>query len=150
MRRYFRDERGQVLIFFAALLPIAVAMLGFAVDIGRLQLARVQLQTAVDAASLAGASTARVIIEGDSWGNIYNKYIRMDEATAWQAAYDCLITNVQQIPQATLVFCHIEPKASEGTVEVQATIRIPTYFFGIAGRSYLETSRIARAMAKMN
>ena len=147
MYRLGRCQKGQALIFFAALLPVAIAFLGFALDIGRLQLASVQLQTAVDAASLAGASTAKTVVVGDDWGNIYTKFMRLDESTAQQAAYDCLLQNVQKIPQAALQWYSIVPNAADCTVRVQARIRIPAYFMGIVGRTYLETQRESKSTA---
>lgn len=128
-------------------LPVALGFLGFALDIGRLQLASVQLQTAVDAASLAGASTAKTVVVGDDWGNVYAKFLRLDESTAQQAAYECLLQNVQKIPQAALQWYSIVPNAADCTVRVQARIRIPAYFMGIVGRTYLETQRESKSTA---
>lgn len=145
--RLLHSEKGQVLIFFAALLPVAIAFLGFTLDIGRLQLVSVQLQTAVDAASLAGASTAKTVVVGDDWGNIYAKFMRLDESTAQQAAYDCLLQNIQKIPQAALQWYNIIPNTADCTVEVEARVRIPTYFMGIVGRTYLETYRRSMSTA---
>jgi len=52
-----RDRRkGQVIILFAALLLLFSAMCVLSIDVGRLFVCKAQLQNAVDAAALAGAS----------------------------------------------------------------------------------------------
>ncbi|MEX2245308.1 MAG: pilus assembly protein TadG-related protein [Dehalococcoidia bacterium] len=50
----YRDERGQVLPVVALLLVLFIGMMGLAVDVGRLYVARAELVRAVDAAALAG------------------------------------------------------------------------------------------------
>jgi Flp pilus assembly protein TadG len=52
--RLFRDRRGNVLILWAAFLFPLIAVVGSGVDVGRGYVARNQLQTACDAAALAG------------------------------------------------------------------------------------------------
>lgn len=49
------DERGQVLVLFAAALVGIVAIVGLSVDVGQLVLTRTDLQKVADAAALAGA-----------------------------------------------------------------------------------------------
>ncbi|MGB9661694.1 MAG: pilus assembly protein TadG-related protein [Moorellaceae bacterium] len=61
-RGVFVDERGTLATTMAMLvLPIALLMGMIALDIGRIHSIRGQMQTAVDAAALAGALTARVV-----------------------------------------------------------------------------------------
>jgi len=143
-----KNQKGQAIIFFAVLLPVALAFLGFTLDIGRLQLIRTQLQAAVDAASLAGASTAKVIVIGDEWANIYEKKVVLDEDEAEDAAYNCLMENMQHIPQAALLWHDIDPDSDTSTVKVRAKVRIPTYFMNLVGKTYLETSRYSKSTAK--
>ncbi|MEQ1827470.1 MAG: TadG family pilus assembly protein [Pirellula sp.] len=54
-----RKRRGASMLFFAILLPVLIAMLAFAVEIGRMYLVRSQLQTAVDAGALAASLRLR-------------------------------------------------------------------------------------------
>ncbi|HVM24458.1 MAG TPA: pilus assembly protein TadG-related protein [Candidatus Limnocylindrales bacterium] len=56
-------ERGQVLVIFSLLIVILLAFAGMSVDIGRQQAERRYVQTAADAAALAGC---RELIEGSS------------------------------------------------------------------------------------
>src|SRR5690242_14467924 len=48
-------RRGNIIVLTALLLVAMVGMVAFAVDIGYINLTRVELQTCVDAAALAGA-----------------------------------------------------------------------------------------------
>jgi Flp pilus assembly protein TadG/uncharacterized Zn-binding protein involved in type VI secretion len=49
------DQRGAIAIWFALLLPVLLGFAALAVDLARLNLTRVELQNAADAAALAGA-----------------------------------------------------------------------------------------------
>ncbi len=48
------QRRGGTIVLFAAMMVVIIGMVAFAVDIGRMQLVRSQLQTAVDAGAIAG------------------------------------------------------------------------------------------------
>ena len=51
-----RKRRGVIVVFAAVLLIVMVAMIAFAVDLGFITVARTELQSAADAAALAGAA----------------------------------------------------------------------------------------------
>ncbi|HLK26428.1 MAG TPA: TadE/TadG family type IV pilus assembly protein [Caulobacteraceae bacterium] len=53
LRRFARDRRGNVLITFAILLPVLLALVGFGIDYSYAEDAKVELQDATDAATLA-------------------------------------------------------------------------------------------------
>lgn len=55
-RRRQTRQKGVVIVLMAILLVVVLAFLALAVDVGRLYVARADLQTAADAAALAGAS----------------------------------------------------------------------------------------------
>ena len=56
MKRHARHRRnGNVVVLVALLFPIILGMAAFAVDLGRIGLARSELQAAADAAALAAA-----------------------------------------------------------------------------------------------
>lgn len=61
-----RSRRGNYSLFFAMLLPILLGFLALAIDIGRLRVARVQIQGAADAAALAALAELRA---GNSQGD---------------------------------------------------------------------------------
>lgn len=48
-------QRGNVLVWFALLLPVLFGFMALSVDLARLYLTKVELQNAADAAALAGA-----------------------------------------------------------------------------------------------
>ena len=54
-QRTARDESGQVLVFAVVVMAVLIAMAGFALDVGHAYLVQRQLQSATDAAALAGA-----------------------------------------------------------------------------------------------
>lgn len=55
VRKAWKDEAGQVLVFALVCMVVLIAMVGFAVDAGHAYLVQRQLQSGVDAAALAGA-----------------------------------------------------------------------------------------------
>ena len=56
MKTLFQDEKGNILVLTAAALMGLVMFASLSVDVGCILTARNQLQAAVDAAALAGAS----------------------------------------------------------------------------------------------
>jgi Flp pilus assembly protein TadG len=65
--KLMNDQRGGVAIWFALLLPVLLGFAALAVDLARLNLTKVQLQNAADAAALAGAASLT-----DAGGTPYN------------------------------------------------------------------------------
>ncbi len=58
-RRTLKDERGAVLLMTVMFLVVVLALAGLATDFARLHVAREDMYTAVDAASLAGSVPSR-------------------------------------------------------------------------------------------
>jgi hypothetical protein len=55
INKRLHGQRGNVLVWFALLLPVLSGFAALAVDLARLYLVKVELQNAADAAALAGA-----------------------------------------------------------------------------------------------
>lgn len=78
--RLRREESGAVMVIAAVALTTLLLFAGLALDFGRAHLLRAQLQTAVDAASLAGALQVipMVSLEVDRWEEVaiteYDQY----------------------------------------------------------------------------
>src|SRR4030042_2879454 len=56
MRQFFRNEKGNILVFSVASLVTLLLFASMAIDVGFILTARNQLQCAVDASALAGAT----------------------------------------------------------------------------------------------
>ena len=61
--RFLRDQRGQALIITTVAFTAALLIMAVVLDMGRAWLVRARLQTAVDAATLAGVQKAEVLIQ---------------------------------------------------------------------------------------
>jgi Flp pilus assembly protein TadG len=123
-------QRGTVLILFALLLPVFIGFMALAVDLAYLNLTRVEVQNAADAAALAGA---RKFADTTSFS------VAQTEAQAMVAA------NGAKISDAT-----IEQASVPGyTYAVKVTINSgPMNFFfapflGVASSSDVQASAIA-------
>lgn len=55
INKRLHGQRGTVVILFALFLPVFLGLAAFAIDLARLNLNKVELQNAADAAALAGA-----------------------------------------------------------------------------------------------
>jgi len=57
------SRRGAILVLIALLLPVLLAMVAFAIDLGAIYLVRTELQRNADAAALAGVSALRPVAD---------------------------------------------------------------------------------------
>ena len=118
LRRFARDRRGNISMFFGiAALPVCLGA-GIAVDYGRLAVAKSDLQTAVDAAALAAANAY-----GSGQTNyeaIANDQLALNLATSGELADNQIETEVL-----------INPAAD--TLTLKARTSIPTSFMALAG-----------------
>lgn len=129
-------ERGQVLVIFALLQVVLLAVAGFAVDYGTLLVEKTKLQNAVDAASLAGA---RALVDGNNPGT----------AAARGAVTNYLSLHGYTAGADTTVAVSFPATAGTGVVETVAVTvsrTAPTYFVRVIG---IESATIdAQATAK--
>lgn len=63
MNRVLNNERGSITLFFAASMVLVALLAGMVVDFGLTFVARKQVQTAAEAAALAGALSAELVVE---------------------------------------------------------------------------------------
>jgi hypothetical protein len=127
--RFFADQRGQTMIVVAVCIASLCGMAGFAVDVGTLFRAKRNLQTAADAAAVAGADESKY---GD-W-----------KGAALAAAVQNGITNGSG--GATVTVNDPPASGSHGSgVEVIITVSEPTYFMKVFHLTSMNVS--ARAVA---
>lgn len=108
------DERGNVAIQFAALVIPAVMLIGGSVDVGRAFQAKMELQSAVDAAALAGASM-----------------VDATNAARIDAAQKVFLANT-----ATLTTAEAQVSVNNGVVSLTAT--------GSVSNSFLQIMNLAK------
>jgi type IV secretory pathway protease TraF len=134
MRRL--HERGQALVFLAAVLPLFLAVVGLALDGGHLFAERANLQAVADASARAGAvrvDTARVYREGTC-----AVFLDPDEAAAAArdyASYHGLAAEA------------IDAVADDQVVSVQLHQDVPTVFVKVVhiDTVTIRASSVARA-----
>jgi uncharacterized membrane protein len=96
-------QRGVVVIWFALLLPVLLGFTALAVDLACINLARVELQNAADAAALAGVLSVGGPVGGPySWSNV--------ESDARKVAQSNFV-NGAQIHQATIDMGYCTPSS---------------------------------------
>jgi Flp pilus assembly protein TadG len=125
IQRLARDARGNTLaIIGAALVPLA-GMIGSGVDMSRAYMAKTRLQSACDAAALAG----RRVMQNDTL-----------DATVTNEATRFFNFNFPQRLYNTATFTPAVTRPSSGTVRVTASTTIPTSIMKIFGFTSLPLS----------
>lgn len=86
IRKLVQDEGGFAVVLVAVFLPILLLFAGFSLDYGRAFMLRHDLQSAADAASLAGASmTTAVTVDGTTTLAIVETWAHPEaELTFWK------------------------------------------------------------------
>ena len=122
LRRLARDKKGNTLaIVGAALIPLT-AMIGSGVDMSRAYMAKARLQSACDAAALAG----RRVMTDDQMSTAVN-----DEAQRF------FNFNFRQGMYQTDAFTPAVSRSGPGTIRVTAATRIPTTIMRLFGYTTL-------------
>ena len=120
-----RHEKGQVLILFAVLVTAGALILALVVDAGVALVANLQLQTAVDAAVIAGANEATVV--GDAGGARYEL-----TPSAHTEAVRILQRNLVSmgLSERGVSVTNVAVTLSGDTVELSIEATITTYLIG--------------------
>jgi len=129
MTPHMKRERGSTIVFVALAMVVILGFSALAIDLGVVATARNQLQSAVDAAALAGAS-----------GLIVSENEAQERAIAFAGLNDCINEPVI-ITAADVTF----PNASQ--VRVEANHEIDLYFARVLGNNTADI--FAEAVAEL-
>jgi Flp pilus assembly protein TadG len=121
-----RNDSGQAFVFVAFTLMVLVGMAALVVDGGSWYQADRRLQTAADAAALAGA-----------------QHLPTEQSEAQTVALDYAQKNYAGIPAPTVSFPDV------GTINVSATAQAPGIFARIYGSAFDEVTVGAQAQARV-
>jgi Flp pilus assembly protein TadG len=127
MKKIITDEKGNILAITAIAMLVFIGFLSLGVDVGTMMIARNQLQTAADAAALAGASGLTL-----SQGEAINRAIQF-------AADNTCMNQAVQVSPTDVTFPTI------GRVQVQANQTINLNFAGVIGMPTANISAVAVA-----
>ncbi|MBF6600947.1 MAG: VWA domain-containing protein [Dehalococcoidia bacterium] len=116
-------ESGQVVVLFALLTFVIIALMGLAADVGRLYVVRAQLSRAVDAAALAGAKELPDVNRADASARAY-------------------LTANEADPKMSVT---VNASAAAQQVQVQASRSVGTIFMRVFGISTVTVSNDATA-----
>jgi len=139
LRRAFRDENGQMVIWTAVLIPLIFAMGGLVVDIGHAYVCYRELQATTDAAALAAAAALPNGITGytvtqaatsfssvsgniNAFGNLNSPQATSPAAITVTPLCITSISNLPQCPTPAV------PATWANAVRVVQTVSVPTYF----------------------
>jgi hypothetical protein len=120
-------DRGSTLVFTAIAVGMILAFSAIAIDLGVVATAKSQLQTAVDASSLAGAS-----------GLFHNESEATQRAITFAAMNNC-------IHRPVLIGAENVTFPEEGRVRVEATHPIALYFARVIGKDSADIHAVAEA-----
>lgn len=115
-----RGEQGAVLVFAAVGMAVFVVISALVLDFGRMWVYSSQLQSAADAAALAGASVIKCRLEVDALGTVYSAQYEMDPAEAKAEAQRVLDFNLARMGGFAAKDKHVE--AISGTMQVNVDV----------------------------
>jgi Flp pilus assembly protein TadG len=131
-----QKNHGQILVMYAIMLLVLIAIMGLAIDVGYTYVSYARLRRAVDAAAL---NASNQIKEGYTVGEL--------EA----AAVEFLRLNDVNDPTATVKTCDNTPSMCttppRKLVSVSASSNVPTFFMGVLGFDNLSISASAESEA---
>jgi len=116
-----RGEGGQMLLLFAAALPVLLAVFAMAVDLGGAAVTYHRAQVAMDAAAFAGAQALDVRVYAGG------QQVAVNEREAVQAAYAALAGNMGGFPMEAAF--HADGAVMTGS----GTALYDTFFLGALG-----------------
>jgi Putative Flp pilus-assembly TadE/G-like len=122
-----RGESGQAIVFVAFMLTVLVGMAALVIDVGSWYQADRRLQTAADAAALAGAQE-----------------LPTDQASAETVALDYAQENYSGIPAPTVTF------PNTYTIDVAATAETPGFFAPVLNAAFDVVTVRAEAQAQVS
>jgi hypothetical protein len=122
-----RRESGQVIVFIVFMLTVLLGMAALVIDVGSWYQADRRLQTAADAAALAGAQE-----------------LPTDQASAETVALDYAQENYSGIPAPTVTF------PNTYTIDVAATAETPGFFASVVNAAFDVVTVRAEAQAQVS
>lgn len=129
MRHFRRDQRGNVAIIFALTSLVAVTLVGGAVDFGRVYSFKTKMQSALDAAALAGATFLMMDPAHD-----------VSKAGDQASKYFNSVVNAEHGAVATPIVT-----AQTKTVSITADAVVPTPFLSLIGINSIPLNGVALA-----
>jgi Flp pilus assembly protein TadG len=151
-RRLLRCENGSVAVMVALSLVVIFGMMGLAIDVGQLRLAKQNLQTAADAAALAGAlelNTCGSTPDCAALETAAKDALTENGFTGSTAQTSCIPTGTGLVISVNNGPCALgaaDPhNGSTSYVEVVVSQTQPTYFAGVLGISSVNIKTRAEA-----
>ncbi|MET0929130.1 MAG: pilus assembly protein TadG-related protein [Aeromicrobium sp.] len=141
-----RDERGAILVMAVLLMTVVMTFTAFAVDLGTQRVARRDMQSLADAASmdlarqLRGRSAATILAD-PAWGRIRNESVLQNDTTVGETP--ALTSVLGTVDNATGAFTPVAGSAVPTAVKVIAATSVGFAFVpgdGKAARSAVATS----------
>ena len=147
LRRALKDERGQVITWASVTMMTAVlGMAGLSIDVSHAYAIRNQLQSAANAAAMAGAQALPQTSPPPS-----------REHSASSGATKNLYSSLGSVTTTTSLVClsalqglggGCNAPANANAVRVKESVAVPTYFMKLFGVANLQVSAVATAAAK--
>jgi Flp pilus assembly protein TadG len=133
------SESGQVIILAATAMTVLFAICGLALDVGYFYNVQRNMQTAADAAAMAGDTAAR-------WGQNYSAAAKAAASlNGFTDGQNGVTVTVNNPPQSGNYTASNGYTASSGFFEAKISVAEPTYFMRVLGRNTMNIA--ARAVA---
>lgn len=126
IKRFYKDTRGQFLVQFVILFPLMLLLIGLVLDGGWMYWQYRRADVMVNAAAQAASHAIDI--------NHFRQtnQVRLDQGEAVAVAYDFI--NLNRRGDITVTGMQLE----QDQIAVNATARIPTIFFRLAGIPFFD------------
>ncbi|MEM3486640.1 MAG: pilus assembly protein TadG-related protein [Candidatus Methanomethyliaceae archaeon] len=138
-------EKGAIAVSFLVSATLLLLILVLIIDFGILWNYNAELERAVDAAALAGASEVYVSRQVDGLGTVYWQNIYLDGARARQTAQSTLDQNLAKFIKQGVTVKSVNININGFEVEVIVTLDARHYFTALSG--FRSTEITKRAVA---
>lgn len=116
-----RDESGSITILLVVMIPIFLLMMALITDICRVWVVLGEMQKALDAAALSGASAIVVQVEVDGYGHVYSSQVTTDALEAESLAIEAF--NQNSIGNVTITALDVIVNGSKVTVSAEGVVQ---------------------------
>jgi hypothetical protein len=127
-------SRGQIIVIFAAALPVLIGVLGLAIDVSFAWINELRIQKTADAAALAGAVYLPDNTSGATSASL---------AAAVQNGYTGGTGSINGSPNVSISAARNEPNHQQ--MDVSITAPVETFFMRLFGFNYMMATRSAHA-----
>jgi len=142
-----KKSKGQILVMYALMLLVIIAVMGLAVDVGYMYVSYARLRRAVDAAALDASNQIKEGYKGEDLEKAAEQFLRLNDVNDPTAEVRFCNDAPEFAPWHDPSMCAIYPASPRKLVSVTAHSEVPLFFMAALGFDTLPISATAESEA---